>query len=201
MLLHLPALSLGFYSNFILIARSAQQLKCSTFHPIPFVYNQEPFPVSGVKDRARAQGLWVERSPGLVLSSAAITSSFLWEQGCLPTDNLSTCSLHVFCHLDYLCYLLTHFPFIPGPSLPPLSVSPLSLEVPLSSLQGYLSPLQDMNTFSRFPCSSQGRIHALFTYVSFSNTLLPFLKLRLYKWVAPRDWWMFLHTSLYVTMD
>lgn len=59
------------------------------------------------------------KSP-LILSLALITSSFLWEQGCLPTDNLCTCSLHVFCHLDYLCYLLTHFPFIPGPLSPSL---------------------------------------------------------------------------------
>ena len=37
----------------------------------------------------------------------------MWEQGCLPTDHLCTCSLHVFCHLDFFCYLLTRFPFIP----------------------------------------------------------------------------------------
>ena len=49
-------------------ARSAWQLKCSAFLPISLVSEQEEFPVSGVKGRARAKGPQEGLSP--VFSSA-----------------------------------------------------------------------------------------------------------------------------------
>lgn len=60
----------------------------------------------------------------LILTQCWWHRPFLWEQGCFPTGNLCTCSWRAFCHLDFLCYSATSFPFILGPIfLPYLLVS------------------------------------------------------------------------------
>lgn len=137
MLLHLSAPSLGFYPNFILIAWSARQLKCSTFHPIPSVYNQEPFPVSGVKDRARAQGLWVECC--LQLSGDYIF--LLVGTGLSPDRQFEYMLFACFLSLRLLMLFIDPFPFYPRPiSASLICWSPFSGSAPFISSGLSFSP-------------------------------------------------------------
>lgn len=103
--------------HFILIALSARQLKPDTFHPASSVYFQEEFPVSGLKDRTRAEGPRAGWNHVLPFHSVPMTMALLVGTGLPPSRQFVYVVFACFLSLRFLKLLTDVGPFYPRPHL------------------------------------------------------------------------------------